>query len=171
MKIKIADRTLCSTAAFGFKEKIEIARQLENLKVNAIEIPRIEKDKADTLLIRTIASFVKNAVISIEVHNVADVDKAILALNTAVKPRIRVELPVSTVGMEYTFHKKAAKMLETIKETVAYAKNKGFEVEFCAVDATRAEEDFLKEVVIEAVNAGAGLVTLCEFTQLLDSGV
>jgi 2-isopropylmalate synthase len=164
MKIKVADRTLCGDCDFGFKEKIEIARQLENLSVDAIELPKIENDKADTLLIRTIASFVKNAVISIEVHNVADVDKALLALNTAAKKRIRVELPVSCVGMEYTFHKKAPKMLEIIKETVAYAKSKCQDVEFCAIDATRAEEDFLKEVVSESVNAGATLVTFCDST-------
>jgi 2-isopropylmalate synthase len=164
MKIKVADRTLCGDCDFGFKEKIEIARQLENLSVDAIELPKIENDKADTLLIRTIASFVKNAVISIEVHNVADVDKALLALNTAAKKRIRVELPVSCVGMEYTFHKKAPKMLEIIKETVAYAKSKCQDVEFCAIDATRAEEDFLKEVVAEAINAGATLVTFCDST-------
>lgn len=165
MKIKIADRTLCAGGAvFGFKEKIEIARQLENLNVNAIELPKIENDKADTLLIRTIASFLKNAVISIEVNNISDVDKAILALNTAANPRIRVELPVSPVGMEYTYHKKGPKMLETIKETVAYAKEKCADVEFCAIDATRAEGEFLKEVVAEAVNAGANLVTFCDST-------
>ena len=165
MKIKVADRTLCTgSAVFGFKEKIEIARQLEKLSVDAIELPKIENDKADTLLIRTIASFVKKAVISIEVHNKADVDKALLALNTAANSRIRIELPVSTVGMEYTFHQKAAKMLEIIKETVAYAKEKCNDVEFCAVDATRAEEEFLKTAVTEAVKAGANFVTLCDST-------
>ncbi len=165
MKIKIADRTLCvKDAIFGFKEKIEIARQLENLNVNAIELPKIENDKADTLLIRTIASFVKNAVISIEVQNNADVDKALSALSTAANKRIRVELPVSPVGMEYNFHKKAPKMLETVKETVAYAKSKCSDVEFCAIDATRAEEDFLKEVVAAAISAGANLVTFCDST-------
>ena len=165
MKIKVADRTLCQgSTVFGFKEKIEIARQLEKLCVNAIELPKIENDKADTLLVRTIASFVKNAVISIEVQGKADVDKAIAALNTAMHSRIRVELPVSTVGMEYTFHQKATKMLETIKETVAYAKEKCGDVEFCAIDATRAEEDFLKTAVEAAVNAGANLVTLCDST-------
>ena len=165
MKIKVADRTLVSGgASFSFKEKIEIARQLENLNVDTIELSKIENDKADTLLIRTIASFVKNAVISIEVHNVADVDKALLALNTAAKKRIRVELPVSCVGMEYTFHKKAPKMLEIIKDTIAYAKQNCPDVEFCAIDATRAEEEFLSEVVTEAVNAGATLVTFCDST-------
>lgn len=165
MKIKIADRTLCGgSALFGFKEKIEIARQLEKLSVDAIELPKIENDKTDILLTRTIASFVKNAVISVAAVTKTDVEKAVLALNTAKNPRIRVELPVSCVGMEYSLHIKAPKMIEMIKETVAYAKEKISDVEFCAVDATRAEPEFLKEAVEAAVNAGANTVTLCDIT-------
>lgn len=164
MKIKIADRTLCAGANLGFKEKIEIARQLEKLGVSAVELPRIENDKADTLLIRTIASFVKKGAISVEVQSKADVDKAVLALNTAKNPRIRVELPMSCVGMEYSLHLKAPKMLEVIKETVAYAKEKCCSVEFCAIDATRAEADFLKQAVTAAKDAGAELITFCDTT-------
>ena len=63
--IKICDRTLCTAGAhFSFKEKIEIARQLERLSVNAVELPEIENAKTDTLLVRTVASFVKNSVLS-----------------------------------------------------------------------------------------------------------
>jgi len=165
MKIKIADRTLCrGSAVLGFKEKIEIARQLEKLCVDTIELPKIENDKTDILLTRTIASFVKNAVISVAAVTKEDVEKAALALNTAQKPLIRVELPVSCVGMEYSLHIKAPKMIEVIEETVAFAKNKNIDVEFCAIDATRAEPDFLKEAVKTAVKAGAKTVTLCDTT-------
>ncbi len=165
MKIKIADRTLCrDDAVFGFKEKIEIARQLEKLCVDAVELPKIENDKADTLLIRTIASFVKKGVLSVAAQNKQDIDKAVSALNTAENPRIRIELPVSCVGMEYSLHLKAPKMLEVIKETVAYAKENCADVEFCAIDATRAEKDFLKEAVGAAKESGANLITFCDST-------
>lgn len=64
--IKICDRTLCTAGAhFSFKEKIEIARQLERLNVTAVELPEIENAKTDTLLVRTVASFVKNSVLSV----------------------------------------------------------------------------------------------------------
>ena len=103
MKIKIADRTLCKEGnAFSFKEKIEVARQLEKLCVDVVELPQIENVKTDTLLVRTIASFVKNSVLSVDAGmNKAGVDNAADALKTAQNPRIRIELPVSTVGMEY----------------------------------------------------------------------
>ena len=66
MKIKIADRTLCKEGnAFSFKEKIEVARQLEKLCVDVVELPQVENVKTDTLLVRTIASFVKNGVLSV----------------------------------------------------------------------------------------------------------
>ena len=165
MKIKIADRTLCrDNAVLGFKEKIEIARQLEKLCVDAVELPKIENDKTDILLTRTIASFVKEAVISVAAVTKSDVEKAALALNTAAKPRIRIELPMSCVGMEYSLHIKAPKMIDVIKEIVTFAKSKIADVEFCAIDATRAEPDFLKEAVQTAVDAGANIVTLCDIT-------
>ncbi len=164
MKIKIFDRTLCSSeSAFSFKEKIEIARQLEKLNVDTIEIGEIENIKSDTLLVRTIASFVKGAVLSVASgYTTNGIDNALNALNTAVKGRIRIELPVSTVGMEYTCHKKAPKMLEMIEQLVSYAKEKTDDVEFCAVDATRAETEFLKQAIEIAVKAGANIVTVCD---------
>ena len=164
MNIKISDRTLCKEGnSFSFKEKIEIARQLENLNVDAIELPSIENTKADTLLIKTIASFVKNAVISVATGmNKEGIEKATNALSTANNPRLRIELPVSTVGMEYTCHKKADKMAVMVKELVSFAKEKITDVEFCAVDATRAEDEELKNIINSAIQGGADKITLCD---------
>lgn len=164
MKIKIFDRTLCrDDRTFSFKEKIEIARQLEKLNVDTVEISGIDNVKSDTLLVRTIASFVKKAVLSVAVGSTKQgIDNAVNALSSAAKPRLRIELPVSTVGMEYTCHIKAPKMLELISELVTYAKEKCNDVEFCAIDATRSEEEFLKEVIDTAYSAGANIVTICD---------
>ena len=163
MKINISDKTLSGKQNFSFKEKIEIARQLEKLGVTSIELPQIDNVKTDTLLIKTVASFVKNGVISVGAGYTAEsLKNAVNSLATAVKPRIRVEVPVSTVGMEYTCHMKAPKMLETVTELIKEAKNHFDDVEFCAVDATRAEEDFLKDIIISAVGAGANTVTVSD---------
>ena len=164
MNIRIAERTLCTgDSTFSFKEKIEISRQFEKLGVDAIELPEIENVKTDTLLIKTIASFVKNSVISVGVGiNAQSVENAAAALQTAKKPRIRIELPVSTVGMEYTCHKKAPKMLEIVKELVTLAKQKCDDVEFCALDAARAEKEELKAFITAAAENGATLITVCD---------
>ena len=163
MNIKIADRTLCREGnTFSFKEKIEIARQLEKLCVNAIELPKIENVKSDTLLIRTMASFVKNSTLSIGSMTKEDIDNATTAISQAKNAKIRVELPVSTVGMEYICHKKAPKMIETVRELIAYAKQKCNNVEFCAIDATRAEKDVLCDILSTAIESGATAVTVCD---------
>lgn len=162
--ILIADATLCKKdSRFTFKEKIEIARQLENLNVDVIELPEIENAKADILLVKTISSFIKNSVISVAAGIGADsVKNAILALSSAKKPCVRIALPCSPVGMEYTCRKKPEKLIEYIKECVTTAKNAGMAVEFCALDATRAEEDFLKAAIEAATNSGATTISVCD---------
>ena len=160
--IRIADNTLCQ-GQYTFKEKIEIARQLEKLGVDVIELPAITEVRSDTLLVRTMASFVKNATLSVAAGVTAEsIELAAAALEGANKPRIRIELPVSPVGMEYTCHKKADKMLAWIATAVAAAKQKGVAVEFAAVDATRADDGYLQAALNAAIEAGADCVAVCD---------
>ena len=163
-QIKIADATLCrENSHFSFKEKIEIARQLENLNVDVIEFPEIVNAKADILLIKTVSSFVKNSVISVAAGVGADsVENAIASLANAKNAQVRIELPVSPVGMEYTCHKKPDKILAHIENAIITAKQTVANVEFCAADATRAEADFLKNAITTAINAGATSVSICD---------
>ena len=162
--ISLADTTLCrEDGSFSFKEKIEIARQLERLGVDAIELPEIRNAAADVLLVRTVSSFVKKAVLSVAAGLTAEsVENAAAALSAAAHPEIRIELPVSPVGMEYQCHKKPPKMLEWIAQVVKQAREKCERVEFCAVDATRAEPGFLEEALRTALEAGATAITVCD---------
>ena len=124
-KIIIADTTLSQENGFSFKEKLEIARQLQNLCVDVIELPEILNDKVDTLFVKTLSAFVKNSSISVACGLTKEsVDKASASLQLAKNPILKIELPLSPVGMEYTCHKKAPKMLAYIQEIVAYAKEK-----------------------------------------------
>ena len=161
----ISDVTLCRVSAGStFREKLEIARLLDNLAVDVIELPAVGEQKQDALLVRTVASFVKQATLSVS----AGTDKDSLARAKAAVAgipgaKLRIELPVSPVGMEYTCHKKAPKMLEWIAAAVADA-NGAAPTEFVALDATRAEPAFLKDAIAAAVQAGAERVTLCDTT-------
>ncbi len=155
--IVISDTTLCREGSgYTFKEKIEIARQLERLNVDVIELPEIKNDKTDILLVRTLSSFVKNSVLSVAVSVApGSLENALQSLSGASRSRIRVEVPLSPVGMEYLSHKKPPKMLEFIADTVGAAKARCADVEFCALDATRAEPEFLKQAIGTALSAGA----------------
>jgi 2-isopropylmalate synthase len=164
--MRIADRTLCKeNCTFSFKEKIEICRQLEKLKVDIIELPAIENPKTDILFVRTASSFVGSCMLSVGVGMTAEsFEGAVQAISAAKQARLRVEVPVSPVGMEYAAHKKPPKMLEWVSATVGKAKSVCSDVEFCAVDATRAEPAFLNAVLAAAVEAGATSVTVCDST-------
>lgn len=162
--IQIADTTLCREGrAFSFKEKLEIARQLERLKVDVIELGEITNAKTDSLFVRTASSFVKESTLSVAAGKSAQsIADAVAALGNTAHPRIRIELPVSPVGMEYVCHKKPPKMLEWISYAVSEAKKGCACVEFCAVDATRAEKEFLMDALTAAVQAGADCVSVCD---------
>lgn len=162
--IRIADATLCREQnAFSFKEKIEIARQLEKLCVDVIEIPAIIDARTDILFVKTVSSFVKKGVLSVAAGLTEEsIEQAASALTNAAHPCIRIELPVSPVGMEYTCHKKPDKMAEWVGKTVKMAKEKCECVEFCALDATRTEPEFLKSLIETAVENGATSVTVCD---------
>lgn len=163
-QIKIADTTLCRVGnTFRFKEQIEIARHLEKLNTDIIELPEIQNTKADTLLIRTLSSFVKKSILSVGAGSTKEsVALAGAALTGAERGRIRIELPVSPVGMEYHCHKKAPAMLTYIAELIAQAKKLCADVEFCALDATRAEAEFLKEAFKTAEATGATALSVCD---------
>ncbi len=162
--IRIADATLCREQnSFSFKEKIEIARQLEKLCVDVIEIPAISDARTDILFVKTVSSFVKKGVLSVAAGLTKEsIEQAAAALANANHPCIRIELPVSPVGMEYTCHKKPDKMLIWVGEAVKMAKEKCNCVEFCALDATRTEPEFLKKLVEIAVENGATSVSVCD---------
>ena len=163
-QIRIADTTLCrEDRAFTFKEKLEIIRQLDKLRCDTVELPEIKNARTDILLVRTASSFVKNSILSVAAGSDAEsIDNAAAALSAASRGRIRIEVPTSPVGMEYFMHKKPDKMIEWVKSAVAKAKSLCGDVEFCAVDATRAEREFLKAVVEAAVSAGATSVSVCD---------
>ena len=167
-KIKISDRTILiksqgNEATLSFKEKVEIARLLESANVDVVEFPAIENEKTDTLLLKTACAFLKNSIMSVQVGTtVESVELTYNSIKTASKPRLSVALPVSPVGMEYTCHKKAPKMIELIKALVEKSVSLCSDVEFVALDATRAESDVLVATIKTAIEAGAKTITICD---------
>ncbi len=162
--VKIIDMTLAKGAeSLSFKEKIEIARQLDNLNVDVIDLPEIVNVTTDSLLIRTISAFVKNSTICVctgmDIHGV---ETAAASISAAKKARLKINIPVSPVKMEYVCHKKADKILALSKELFACAVKNCEDVELYAEDATRADMNFLKSIVNEALDAGIKTVTLCD---------
>ena len=167
-KINVADITLKNLSedravSLLFREKSAIAGCADGLGVDAIELPAVKNVREDTIIYKTIAKNVQNATLAISVGATAeDVAVAWECVKDAAKPRLQVELPVSTIQMEYVCHVKQAKMLEKIAELTSAARALAADVEFSALDATRADEDFLIAAAREAEAKGATMITVCD---------
>lgn len=146
-----------------FREKSAIAICADKIGSDIIEIPTVKSPREDRIIYKTIAQNVQNAVFAIPVgFSSEDISVAWDCIKDAKKPRLQVELPVSTIQMEYTYHVKQAKMLEKIAALIKEAKALCDDVEFSALDATRADEDFLITALKEAETCGATMVTICD---------
>jgi len=167
-KINIVDMTLRqSTGITGltmsFKEKLEVAKQMDRLNVDVIEMPKITDNKSDTLLIKSISSLLKKSIVSCPVGlSKEEVDKAWSAISEAHHPRLNVIIPTSTVGMEYESNTKPEQVLSQVEEMVSYCSTLCNDVEFSASDATRSEKDFLSKAIKTAIKSGATTITLCD---------
>ena len=170
-KISITDITLRRAAeggTLGFKEKLEIAKALDRLNVSAIELAPLGESKADSIFVKTLASLIHNTALALPVGLTAEgVRRAWEAVGRADRPRLVVDVPVSSVQMEYIARKKPEAMLETIREQVQLAVTLCPDVEFCAADASRAETEFLCQAIDTAIRAGAGSVAICDTAGIL----
>ena len=163
-QIKISDVTLKQSGqALSFREKIELAKLLDKLCVSAIELEGIHNSKVDSLRIKSIASAVCDSIVAVPVElNAESVSDTWKALADAKHPRLQVVASVSSVQMEYLFHKKPEAMVAAIEETVKACRALCADVEFIADDATRADSTFLYNVLSTAIAAGAATVTVCD---------
>jgi len=167
-KINVSDITLKKLSEereikLLFREKSAIANCADSLGTDVIELPAVKSLREDTIIYKTIAQNVQNAILAVPVgFNCEDVASAWECIKDAKKPRLQVELPVSTIQMEYAYHVKQKEMLEKISRLVSEAKTFCCDVEFAALDATRADDDFLISAAKEAEAKGATVITVCD---------
>lgn len=167
-KIIISDFTLRQLAEeerkdILFREKISIAAAIDNFGADKIELASVTSPKEDAIINKTISSVVKNSTLAIPVgYDEESVNTAWNCIADAVSPCLQVILPVATAQMEYSFRAKDSYMLENISSLVSLAKKKCDNVEFVALDATRADPAFLIKACLAAKESGAVCLTLCD---------
>jgi len=84
-----------------------------------------------------------------------DIDKAWEAVQYAATPRIHTFLAASDIHMQHKLHLTRHQVLETAGDMVAYARSKCKDIEFSPEDASRADPEFLYQVLNIAIQAGA----------------
>ena len=166
-KIFIADSTIaqsCINNAFSmsFKEKMEVAKRLEKIKVNAIEMPKAV-EKTDALLIKSLSAMIKESTLSVAASpDKAEIDAAADAIKNSKNARIRILVPTSPVQMEYILKAKPKAVLEKVPEMVAYAKTLCDEIEVSFIDTSRSEKEFVAKLSQGVIASGATILDFCD---------
>ncbi|MGL4654642.1 MAG: 2-isopropylmalate synthase [Sarcina sp.] len=165
-KIKIFDTTLrdgeqTPGVNLNLKEKVIIAKKLEELGVDVIEAGFPMASKGDFDAVEAIAKEVKNSTVAALCRaNKADIDKAFEAIKSAAKPRIHTFIATSPIHMKHKLNMTESEVLEKAVEMVAYAKSLCEDIEFSAEDAYRSDKDFLVEVFSKVIEAGATVINV-----------
>ena len=148
----------------SFREKLEVAKLLDRVGVPVIETAPIVNRRTDSLLIKSLASAVRDSILAAPLSLTEEdtVEVTWSALKTARRARLQVMAPVSTVRMEYISRLKPAAVIERIRALTAAARAVCGEVEFVAEDAGRSDKEFLREAIDAAVEGGASIVTICD---------
>lgn len=167
-KISVSDSSLkvIGTGAsnlLSFKEKLEIAKRLNELCVDCIEVSPSKNDKADEILIKTICNCVNKTAVSCTAGDTPEkIEQNYALIAGAKRKRLNVVMPVSPIQMEYTLGKKPAVVLETLKTLTLKAASLCDDVEVCLEDATRAEPEFLYGAISAAIECGAKTVSVID---------
>jgi len=147
------------------KQKIVIAKRLDELGVNVIEAGFPISSPGDFKSVMEISKIVKNATVCGLTRAVKkDIEVAAESLKYAVFPRIHTGIGTSDSHIKYKFNSTREQILNKGFEAVKYAKKFVNDVEFYAEDAGRTENEFLAKVCEKMIEAGATVLNIPDTT-------
>jgi 2-isopropylmalate synthase len=142
-------------------EKLQLARQIEQLGADVIEAGFPIASPGDLDATRAVAAEIKRSrVAALARARQEDVEAALKGLEPAQKPRLHVFLATSDLHLKYKLRINREHALEQIAKMVRFGREHCDEVEFSAEDASRTHIDYLCQVVLAAVESGATIINL-----------
>lgn len=146
-------------------EKIQIAKQLEQLGVDVIEAGFPVSSPGDFNSIVEISKAVTWPTICALTRAVEkDIDIAAESLKYAKRKRIHTGIGTSDSHIKYKFNSTREEIIETAARAVKYAKRYVEDVEFYAEDAGRTDDEYLARVIEAVIKAGAIVVNIPDTT-------
>ncbi len=142
-------------------EKIHLASQLENLKIDILEAGFPSSSEGDFEAVQVIAQRVRTVqVAALARTSKLDIDAAWGAIKGAENPRIHVFIATSDIHLEHKLKMTRDQVINQAVDAVKYAAQFTNNVEFSAEDGSRSDRDFLCKVFEAAISAGATTVNL-----------
>ena len=146
---------------FGFEEKLEIARKLDQFKINQIEagFPIVSERERES--VKAIANENLDAeILALTRTKTEDIDAA---LDCDVDGIITF-IGTSDIHLDHKMHIGRQEAISISQKAIDYAKDHGLFVAFSAEDATRTDIEFLKRIYGIAEECGADRVHIADTT-------
>ncbi len=165
-KVIIFDTTLrdgeqAPGASLRPEEKLEVAKNLEDLGVDVIEAGFPISSEGDFLGVNLISKKIKKSIIcGLARAKKEDIKACADALEPAKRKRIHVFLATSEIHRKYKLKKAKDEILKLACWGVKYARKFCQDIEFSPEDASRTEIDFLLKVIEEVIKAGTKTVNI-----------
>lgn len=164
--IKIFDTTLrdgeqSPGCSMNLQEKIQVAKQLELLKVDVIEAGFAIASRGDFDSVRQIAKTIKKSTVASLARALPkDIDCAWDAVKYAARPRIHTFIATSDIHMKYKLKMEPHEVIERAVAMVKHAKRYCEDIEFSAEDGTRSDPKFLAQIYEKVIEAGATVINI-----------
>tara|TARA_Y100001970_G_C14211503_1_gene847226 strand:- start:477 stop:2033 length:1557 start_codon:yes stop_codon:yes gene_type:complete len=165
-KIHIFDTTLrdgeqSPGASMNLEEKIQIAEILADMNVDIIEAGFPIASNGDFEAVSEISKNIKGSTIAgLARAKVADIERAWEAVKHAESPRIHTFIATSPIHMKYKLMKSESEVLESIKQTVTFARNLCSNIEWSCEDGGRSNLEFLYKCIELAIDCGASTINI-----------
>ncbi len=165
-KILIFDTTLrdgeqSAGASMSVEDKVEIASQLNNLKVDIIEAGFPFASKGDFQSVKKISEISDHSIVcGLARANLKDIDVAGEALSCAKRKRIHTFISTSDLHMKYKLKMSKKEVIESIKRSIKRSLKYTDDVEWSPEDASRTNLNFLYKSIETAISSGARTINI-----------
>ena len=147
--------------SMNIDEKVRMARQLEQLRVDVIEAGFPIASVGDFEAVNSIAQMIEHCTVAALCRTVrTDIERAWEAIRNAKKPRIHTFIATSDIHLVHKLKKTREQALSDAIAAVRLAKSLCEDVEFSCEDASRSDIDFLCKIVSVAIDEGATIINL-----------
>ncbi|MGB3695000.1 MAG: hypothetical protein WA999_19995 [Spirulinaceae cyanobacterium] len=152
----LRDGELTPGVTMNLEEKVVIAQLLDEMGVDIIEVGYPGYGQKDFQEIYQTSQLITNSTIC---GLAASKPEEIIQVAQAIKPALKGRINIYT-NVNNKKHQK--QVLNTIKETVSFAKDYCYDLQWNAFDATRTELNFLCQTIEIAIESGANTITIAD---------
>jgi 2-isopropylmalate synthase len=147
--------------SMNVKEKLQVARMLDELRVDVIEAGFPAASDGDFESVKSVGDLGLNATIcGLSRTRRGDIEAVARSLDTAKKKRLHVFIATSPIHREFKLKMSKQQIIDEMTSAVAFGQQWFDDIEITAEDAGRTEIEYLVEYFQAAIDAGATVLNV-----------